>query len=110
MIPRAIGNDRALLGGSEVMAPCVPASEFLSALERSGVLPESKWREVRDRYGLSADPDDPSTLADQLVQEGTLTPFQARRLLKKRGLIFGRYILLDHIGQGARGRVFKARH
>src|SRR5262249_22462366 len=23
---------------------------------------------------------------------------------------FGRYILLDHIGQGARGRVFKARH
>jgi serine/threonine-protein kinase len=89
----------------------VSASEFLSALERSGVLPESKWREVRDRYGPRVGPDDPSTLAGQLVQEGTLTAFQARRLLKgKSGLVFGRYILLDHIGQGARGRVFKARH
>jgi serine/threonine-protein kinase len=40
-----------------------------------------------------------------------LTPFQARRLLKgKKRLVFGRYILLDHIGQGARGGVFKARH
>ena len=89
----------------------VSASEFLSALEGSGVLPESKWQEVRDRYGPGTDPDDPSDLARQLVQEGALTPFQARRLLKgKRGLVFGRYILLDHIGQGARGRVFKARH
>jgi eukaryotic-like serine/threonine-protein kinase len=93
------------------MPPCVSASEFLSALEGSGVLPESKWREVRDRYGPRADSDDPSTLAGQLVQEGTLTAFQARRLLKgKRGLVFGRYILVDHIGEGARGRVFKARH
>src|SRR6185312_10342522 len=33
------------------------------------------------------------------------------RLLKgKRGLAVGRYVLLDLIGQGARGRVYKARH
>ena len=50
-------------------------------------------------------------LAQRLVEEGTLTEFQARRLLKgKKSLSFGRYALLDHIGQGARGRVFKARH
>src|SRR5262249_14412574 len=111
MIPRAIGSDRIMRGGSEAMPTHVSASEFLSALERSGVLPESEWREVRDRYGPRPDSDDPATLARQLVQDGTLTPFQARRLLKgKRGLVFGRYILLDPIGQGARGRVFKARH
>ncbi len=46
-----------------------------------------------------------------MSNEGTLTEFQARRLLSgKKGLAFGRYALLDHIGQGARGRVFKARH
>ena len=57
------------------------------------------------------DPDDSLALARELVDEGTLTEFQARRLLKgKRGFAFGRYVLLDQIGQGARGRVFKARH
>jgi serine/threonine-protein kinase len=97
--------------GTEARPARVTASEFLSVLGRSGVLAESQWREVRGRYGPRVDADDPSTLARQLVQEGTLTPFQARRLLKgKSGLVFGRYILLDHIGQGARGRVFKARH
>ena len=43
--------------------------------------------------------------------EGTLTEFQARRLLwGKKRLSFGRYALLDSIGKGGRGRVFKARH
>ena len=57
------------------------------------------------------DLDDSLALAHQLIEEGTLTEFQARRLLRgKKSLAFGRYALLDHIGQGARGRVFKARH
>ena len=39
------------------------------------------------------------------------SPSSRPRLLRgKKGLVFGRYALLDHIGQGARGRVFKARH
>ena len=55
--------------------------------------------------------EDSLALAHQLIAEGTLTEFQARRLLRgKKGLAFGRYALLDRIGQGARGRVFKARH
>src|SRR3954466_6088967 len=106
MVGRAIRSDRVIPEGSEAMPTRVSASEFLSALERSGVLPESKWREVQDRYGPRANLDDSSALARQLVQEGTLTLFQARRLLKgKKSLVFGRYILLDDIGQGARGRV-----
>ena len=66
---------------------------------------------MRDRFVSTTAPDDSLALARQLIEEGTLTEFQARRLLKgKKGLDFGRYALLDHIGQGARGRVFKARH
>ena len=90
---------------------CLSAPEFLAALERSGVLPDAKWREVQDRFVHADGPDDSLALAHQLIEEGTLTEFQARRLLKgKKSLAFGRYALLDHIGQGARGRVFKARH
>jgi serine/threonine protein kinase len=98
--------------GTEAMRARVSTSEFLSVLGQSEILSDWQWREVRERYGPQADPDDPSTLAVQLVQEGILTEFQAHRLLKgKRGLVFGgRYILLDHIGLGARGRVFLARH
>ncbi len=90
---------------------CLSASAFLAALERSGALPDAKWREVRERFGRITDLDDSSVLAHQLVEERTLTEFQARRLLQgKKGLAVGRYALLDHIGKGARGRVFKARH
>ena len=55
--------------------------------------------------------DDSLGLAELLVEQGTLTEFQARRLLKgKKTLSFGRYALIDHVAKGARGRVFKARH
>ena len=87
------------------------APEFLSALERSGALTDARWRDVRERFVDRTDLDDSLALARELIAEGTLTTFQARRLLKgKKSLTFGRYDLLDHIGQGARGRVFKARH
>ncbi len=82
---------------------CRTASEFLSALERSGALSNAQWREVEARVRSQRGADEPTSLARRLVKEGTLTEFQARRLLKgKKSLDFGRYILLDHIGQGAR--------
>src|SRR5262249_37445971 len=67
---------------------------------------------LRDRLLQDAELQDPGVLAEQLIEQGSLTEFQARRLLlgKSRGLVFGRYILLDRLGIGAMGRVFKARH
>ena len=53
------------------------ASEFLSVLERSDVLPAAKMREVHDRLWGETDHQDPAILAHQLVEEGTLTEFQA---------------------------------
>jgi len=90
---------------------CLSASSFLATLEQSGVLPDSKWRELRARFPRMTDFDDALGVAHELVEDGTLTEFQARRLLQgKKGLVVGRYALLDYIGKGARGRVFKARH
>jgi serine/threonine-protein kinase len=89
----------------------VSAGEFLAALEHSGTLPDAKWAEVQNRFAPRTGLDDPVAMAHELVHEGTLTKFQARRLLNgKKGLSFGRYTLLDQIGRGSRGHVYKARH
>src|SRR5262245_19085175 len=55
---------------------------------------------------------DPRSLARELVQRGWLTPFQANLLLTGRGqeLDFGSYVLLQRLGEGGMGQVFKARN
>ena len=97
--------------GSKTETMRLSAAEFVAALVRSEVLPEGKCQELERRAIGRAGSENAIALARHLVYEGTLTEFQARRLLRgKKRLDFGRYLLVDHIGQGGRGRVFKARH
>ncbi|MBA4016512.1 MAG: hypothetical protein C0483_04935 [Pirellula sp.] len=55
---------------------------------------------------------DAQPLARALAQTGKLTKFQAAALYQGRGksLIYGDYVVLDRVGAGGMGQVFKARH
>lgn len=57
-------------------------------------------------------PEDPRELADELVQDGVVTYFQAEQFLlgKWRGFTIGKFKLLERVGVGGMGQVFLCEH
>ena len=83
---------------------------FVEAVRASSLLPAA---EVDALTEAAAQPDaDPEALARDLVRRGLLTAYQVRRLWKGEGqqLFLSHYVLLDRLGEGGMGEVFRARH
>jgi eukaryotic-like serine/threonine-protein kinase len=86
--------------------------DLLPVIRRSGILSDRQFEEISGKVSGGEYPAETRALAERLVAEGILTVFQANRLLlnKSHGLVVGPYVILDRLGAGGRGRVFKAQH
>jgi eukaryotic-like serine/threonine-protein kinase len=99
-------------GGSRTSGPVLTGvSTMMDVLRRSGLLGLPQMNELL-RADLQSRFVEPKALGRELIQRGWLTPYQVNQLLQGRGadLVLGPYILLERLGEGGAGQVFKARH
>jgi serine/threonine protein kinase len=83
---------------------------FVDTLRDTAILEPEQLEAVEQE--LSSRSDNVRALAKTLLARGWLTAFQINRLLHGKGqdLLLGPYVLLDRLGEGGMGQVFKARH
>src|SRR5690349_12833211 len=88
--------------------PHASTSDLLDSLRAGGLLNVQQVAALTEAELSQA----AETLADDLLRRGWITRFQADRLAgREHGpLTMGPYVLLDRLGAGGMGEVFKARH
>lgn len=85
-------------------------SHMLDVLADERILATDRYRDLVET--LLPVCSDRRILAMELVYRGWLTPFQMDRILKNEGdsLFLGSYVLLDRLGEGGMGHVYRARN
>ncbi len=83
---------------------------FVWDLRRSNLLDRGQLDQVVGEFLNKHPGAEPPALAQHLVSQGILTQFQADRLLqgKTQGFVLGPFTLMDALGSGSMGTVYKA--
>ena len=83
---------------------------FVWDLRRSNLIDRGQLDQVVGDFLRKNPRAEPPELAQFLIEQEILTPFQAERLLqsKTQGLVLGPYTLMDALGSGSMGTVYKA--
>jgi len=90
----------------------ITIEELLRNLNESGLLTDGEISTIHESIGSRKRIRSAETFARELVRRKHLTKLQAAAVLKgkTRNLVFGEYIVMEKIGSGGMGQVFKARH
>src|SRR5271170_5001764 len=90
----------------------VSLKQFAQDVTASGLLTADDLAAFQKELPASERPADAADLARKLVRAGKLTKYQAANAVggKAKNLVFGEYVVLDKIGAGGMGQVFKAEH
>jgi serine/threonine-protein kinase len=90
----------------------ISLKQYIRRLTASGLITARELQTFQRSLAPADRPADAQDLARILVREGKLTKYQAARVYRGDGerLVLGNYVVLDEIGAGGMGTVYKARH
>src|SRR5262245_18003457 len=92
----------------DVLMPLDTVESLVNALRRRPILRPDQMQEVLTKYAPAHA--DTQELARTLIRLRWITIYQAKKLVSGKAdeLVVGQYLVLDKIGEGGMGRVFKA--